>query len=254
MATCGKYTSILPPLPEVDGEIRHVPDYPGYAVTDRGEVWSCRNWHKPTEVGDFRITWRKLKPSKSQGYPDLVICIHNKRKTVKVHHLVLLAFVGPKPDGMETLHRDGNKSNANLSNLHYGTREENIEDKKRHGTSGLGRRSGNAKLKDEDIPKIVEMYKTMYAGDVAKHFGVSGGAITSIARGNGYTDVKRPIVIKPCGTRGTKQWAAKLNEDDVREIRRLAGTMSQEKIGKLFSVTQTVVSSILLRKTWKHVA
>lgn len=43
---------------------------------------------------------------------------------------------------------------------------------------------------------------------------------------------------------------AKLTEADVREIRRLEGTMSQWDIARRFGVTQSAVSCIYRRKTW----
>ncbi len=51
-----------------------------------------------------------------------------------VHCIVAAAFIGPRPSGWETRHIDGNPSNNRLENLEYGTRSDNAEDSKRHGT------------------------------------------------------------------------------------------------------------------------
>lgn len=51
-----------------------------------------------------------------------------------VHRLVMNAFVGPRPEGQETRHLNGDRTDARLSNLAYGTHVENMQDKKRHGT------------------------------------------------------------------------------------------------------------------------
>jgi hypothetical protein len=52
-----------------------------------------------------------------------------------VHRLVLLAFVGPCPPELdEALHRNGDRSDARLVNLHWGTKSENMLDRVRHGT------------------------------------------------------------------------------------------------------------------------
>lgn len=46
----------------------------------------------------------------------------------------------------------------------------------------------------------------------------------------------------------------KLTENDVREIRRLCSEkVSQRKIAKKFGIIQQTVSSIYLKKSWKHV-
>lgn len=53
--------------------------------------------------------------------------------------------------------------------------------------------------------------------------------------------------------KGAQTGRASLTPDQVREIRRLAGTMSQQKIADLFKTPQTNVSRIIRRKTWKHI-
>ena len=51
-----------------------------------------------------------------------------------MHMLVLLAFSGPRNDGLQTRHMDGNPANNTLSNLRYGTAKQNIQDQLVHGT------------------------------------------------------------------------------------------------------------------------
>ena len=55
--------------------------------------------------------------------------------------------------------------------------------------------------------------------------------------------------------RGSDNGLAKLTDVDVVEIRRLysSGRLSQQTIACMFRVSQTTVSSIVLRKTWTHV-
>jgi hypothetical protein len=50
--------------------------------------------------------------------------------------------------------------------------------------------------------------------------------------------------------RGTQHGQAKLTDQDVREIRRLARTMRQVDIAAQFKINQTTVSSIINQKTW----
>jgi hypothetical protein len=54
---------------------------------------------------------------------------------------------------------------------------------------------------------------------------------------------------------GTDRHNAKLNEEGVREIRRLyaLGNTSQAAIAQQFGVTQTVIGDIVRRVSWKHV-
>jgi hypothetical protein len=57
-----------------------------------------------------------------------------------VHHLVLEAFVGPRPAGHEAAHGDGDKTNNALANLRWATPKENAADRYRHGTVLFGTR------------------------------------------------------------------------------------------------------------------
>lgn len=52
-----------------------------------------------------------------------------------VHHLVLVAFDRPCPDGLEGCHGDGNPANNRRENLRWDTHEANMQDMIRHGTA-----------------------------------------------------------------------------------------------------------------------
>src|SRR5690348_4369480 len=106
---------------------REVPDFPDYEVSDQGRVRSYRRSQNP----------RLLRPGKnSDGYPTIVLS-NGSRTTFGVHVLVLLAFVGPRPEGMLTRHLDGDNTNNVLTNLAYGTPHENNEDTIRHGRHNM---------------------------------------------------------------------------------------------------------------------
>lgn len=50
-----------------------------------------------------------------------------------VHHLVLEAFVGPRPAGQEGRHLNDNPIDNRLENLAWGTRSQNLHDRVRNG-------------------------------------------------------------------------------------------------------------------------
>lgn len=78
-----------------------------------------------------------------------------KIKIFSVHRLVLEAFVGPCPKGMEACHfPDKDPSNNRLDNLRWDTRSANQTDSVKHGTKPQGTDHYRAKLKPEDIPDI----------------------------------------------------------------------------------------------------
>ena len=66
-----------------------------------------------------------------------------------VYWLVLEAFIGRCPDGMEACHYDDDRTNNSLSNLRWDTRANNTHDSYRNGASrerAKGEKQGIAKL------------------------------------------------------------------------------------------------------------
>ena len=80
-----------------------------------------------------------------------------------VHRLILETFVGPRPQGMECRHLDGNPLNNHLINLCWGTRDENFADRVRLGESSKGEDHHSAKLTAE---KVVAMRREYAAGGI----------------------------------------------------------------------------------------
>lgn len=79
-------------------------------------------------VGTTYIMKQSLR---ADGYYQ--IRLHSK--TYKVHYLVALAWHGTPATGLEVRHMDGVRTNNQWTNLRYGTRSENMQDKDRHGTN-----------------------------------------------------------------------------------------------------------------------
>ena len=69
----------------------------------------------------------------TNGYPSVGLKKIGTVKRCNVHSLVMAAFVGGRPHGMDILHKDGCKTNPKLDNLRYGTKSENGLDAVRHG-------------------------------------------------------------------------------------------------------------------------
>ncbi len=67
------------------------------------------------------------------GHRQVTLSREGRVWTWTVHTLVLRAFVGPCPPGLEGLHDDGDPANNHVGNLSWGTRSENMLDRVRHG-------------------------------------------------------------------------------------------------------------------------
>lgn len=140
-----------------------------YEVSDLGRVRSKR------KVLAHQFCWK--------GYPRVHLSASGKRQTLKIHRLVLTAFVGACPKGMEACHNDGVRTNVSLSNLRWDTPSNNQKDKIFHGTCLSGDMIACAKLCGKDVIRIRESY--LFGAtqkDLADSYGVSQVTISKAIR------------------------------------------------------------------------
>lgn len=154
-----------------------IPGHEGYEVSNLGRARSLdRIIHSAGDStrGPYTRKWRgralRLSPDAS-GY-------QGTYPFGRIHSAVMLAFVGPCPDGLEVRHLDGKKHNNKLSNLIYGTQSQNEADKVRHGTSNRGERHGMARLTETDV--LLIRRSTLSNAQIADRFSVSEGAVRLI--------------------------------------------------------------------------
>jgi hypothetical protein len=156
--------------------------FPGYQVSNRGCVRSCRSRNGK---GRFATRWRSLRPGFIKyGYPYVRLQNDGHPSFFYVHRLVLEAFVGPCPTGMECCHGDGNPRNNLLSNLRWDTHAGNEQDAIRLGTFAFGERHGNAKLTSEEVCKVRALYQEGWLQrEIAGHFNITQSAVSYIVNG-----------------------------------------------------------------------
>lgn len=106
-----------------------------YEISDHGNLRSVTREVPHARFGTAVINGKDIKlKTHKDGYWVATLHKDGARKNRMAHVLVLEAFVGPRPEGMETRHLDGNPKNNRLENICWGTPVENAADKKRHGT------------------------------------------------------------------------------------------------------------------------
>jgi hypothetical protein len=162
-------------------EWRRIPGiHDGYEVSNLGRV---RSWLLCGHGAVRRRSsprQRKLVPCVKDGYLAVVLTGDSKKLTLhKVHTLVLLAFVGPKPyPAAECRHLDGDRTNNRSDNLVWGSHKENVEDQARHGTFTTGERNAGAKLTNQQALAI--RASRLRGKDLALKYGVSQATISRI--------------------------------------------------------------------------
>lgn len=164
-----------------------VPEFPGYFVTNNGEIWSNRH-------SGFSQQKRMLKPYVNKdGHLSYRLYDGQGNGHAKYgHQLVLIAFRGPCPIGLECCHKDGNPANNKLSNLRWGTKKSNADDCIRHGRRPRGEIHGRAKIRESDVPTIVDLVAQGNSkASVGRLFGISGTQVLRICSGNQWKHTRR---------------------------------------------------------------
>lgn len=181
-------------VPEVPGvELRPIPGIIGYAAGDNGEIYSfLRRGHGLSGGPKYQTTPRKMTPSPGNQAGDPYVTISwRKRRFIRVAVLVCGAFHGPRPEGTECSHLNGDNMNNRPGNLAWETRKENQARRKEHGTAWIGRKHRQAKLNEE----IVKVCRHLYAGGersasfLARLHGVDASTLCKAIKGRTWSHV-----------------------------------------------------------------
>lgn len=176
---------------------RDIPGYEGaYQVSSMGRVRSLPRF---VQVYDSvrRVSYTRPCPGKvlRQAVCDRAghVSVHLGKycRGIPVHQLVMLAFHGYPPPGMEAMHLNGDPKDNRPENLRYGTHSENMTDMYRLG-------KGPLKLTPEEVRQIrFGLHCGWSVRELAGAYGVSDTCIRRILKGKRYKwveDLSEPPV------------------------------------------------------------
>lgn len=132
-------------------------------------------------VRSYAKRLRKLHVDGS-GYWKVTLKGNGRNARCLVHQLVAAAWLGPRPEGREVCHNNGDRSDSRARNLRYGTRKENAEDSRRHGTSARPR-----KLSEKVVKLIREARGLVPQAVLAARHGTSKSHVCNIQLGKRRT-------------------------------------------------------------------
>ena len=164
-------------------EWRPVAGYEGmYSVSDAGRVRSEPRTVERRGAHAQRLSGRVLaQGAHPGGYRIVTFSVGGKLRTVLVHKLVLEAFKGPRPVGLEARHLNGCADDNRAINLEWGTPLDNADDRQQHGTQVRGRLVGNSKLIESQVRAIRADQRSQSA--VAVEYGISQTMVSRIKLG-----------------------------------------------------------------------
>lgn len=146
-----------------------------FAVSSLGQIKRIR-----APYGRARLGLR-IGDITGGGYRRVLLSIDGKAKHYTLHRLIMLAFVGPCPEGKEVAHLNGISTDCRLENLAYVTPSENSYQKVAHGTMPAGEKCHTHKLKEAEV---LEIRRRLAAGEgltaLSREYGVGLTAISQI--------------------------------------------------------------------------
>lgn len=174
---------------------KDIPDYIGvYQVSNLGRIRSLDRYIERGKSGFFKEGQIQKLQNNGNGYLYKQLKYKGKHRNFYIHRLVLMVFVGERPDGMVICHKDGDITNNKLSNLRYDTPLENNIDQFRHGVE-------KGKLSNDDVLKVRQMYKDGYkTKEISEFFNVGKWVIQRIKNGKSYSWLNDDGTIKKSKT------------------------------------------------------
>lgn len=185
----------------VEDTIRAIPGFSDYYCSRSGNIFSTKRALVERKPLTALRGYKTISLTKDSG---IVV-------RTGVHSLVMLTFVGPRPNRHDVAHLDNNPQNNELSNLKYCTRLENESHKCLFGTRPKGYTHALAKLTYVQV-NFIRTNDNIKTTDLAAKFEVSVDTIARVRANKIYIDqnYKKP---KPLGSRQAISCAVKRIND-----------------------------------------
>lgn len=170
-----------------------------YEVSDKGQVRRSEGG-KGCQPGYILKTYpvETKSPTNGGSYQKVALWRNGSRTQFFVHHLVAEAFIGSRPEGYETNHKNGIKDDNRPENLEWVTSKENTEHARSLGRQVVGEKVCTSKLTRPDVREIRRRYRgdeRVQAGGVtqrelAEEFGVGRRTISDIVNHKSWRHVE----------------------------------------------------------------
>lgn len=169
---------------------KNIDDFSKYQISNQGQIKVRLTW-------DFRL----LKSGKTkEGYSRIMLYRNNRCYCKLIHRLVLEAFVGKCPEGLEANHKDGVKANNHINNLEWITHLENAQHAVKTGLYAKrhyhyynrnGEKNSYSKLKNGEVWLIKRLlWFDISCAKISRMFKVHADTICTIKKGETWQHVE----------------------------------------------------------------
>lgn len=160
-------------------EWRKIPGFSRYSVSERGDVRRDVMVHRspPGQCSAVPNDRGYIKTSLTGD--------DGRHRTITVHTLVALAFLGPRPPGLFICHGDQDRTNNHHRNLRYDTPRANTRDTMLVGAHCHGASHPHAKLSDDKAKEIIALCRRgeLTQAQIGARYGVSQRAVWNVLHG-----------------------------------------------------------------------
>lgn len=231
-----------------DPVFKDIPNFEGvYQISTTGVVKSLSRII-PRYPSPYVCKEKIIKPNiNRKGYQYCNLYVNSKPSCREIHTLVALTFLGPRPKNMDIRHIDGDPLNNDVENLCYGSRQQNIQDSKLHGTFPIGEKRKKSKLTKEAVIDIRTSEETIES--LSKKYGVKEVTISHARSGMTWAHIDIEIPAKRIA-RNEKNGNSRLTNEQVKEI--LASSARYAEIAKKFDVSYSMIEKIKRNKFWTN--
>ena len=160
------------------------------------EILGFKDYMIDTDGSVYSNRTAKLKMLKHKiignGYPGVTLTdSHGKARNLTVHRLLATTFIS-NPENLPVVrHLNDNKLDNRLENLAWGTHQENSGDAIINGVMPRGEKNHKSKLEEDDVRLIRDLSGIgVSRKTIAKHLGVTTGAIHSVISGKAWRQVE----------------------------------------------------------------
>lgn len=167
-----------------------------YQISSLGRVKRLAGTRRSSRHSICPVKERILSPHiDSRGRIGYSLSKEGKQQEYKAAILLLTAFVGPRPKGMECCHYDDNSSNNTLSNLRWDTKANNIKDMFRNNKVNMHENHPRHKLNWVQVNEIKCLLNTkMRVIDIARKFNIGWSTVWHIKLGHTWNTNKQEDV------------------------------------------------------------